>query len=80
MTREYREIQESKYLIESIECDLCGKSRTDKDVVDLSNVFATISWQAGYDSEYDMTNFQLDICDECINKHAKRKKKRKLAL
>jgi hypothetical protein len=66
-------VTEEKEVINSISCDFCGKTIDASDVFDLDNVFATIKWTAGFGSSFDMTTFELHICDECLDKHSKLK-------
>jgi hypothetical protein len=35
--------------------------------------FANIKWTAGFDSKFDMTTFELDICDNCMNLYSSAK-------
>lgn len=76
MTKKIKEfeVKVKKEVVESITCDLCGITHYEDDNICLENLFASIDWTAGYDSKFDMTNFKLDMCDDCINKLAKTKK------
>ena len=73
MTKKTREIQVTQEVVESITCDYCGMTQYEDDNCSLDNIFASIEWTAGYDSNYDMTTFYLDLCDKCMNKLSKKK-------
>lgn len=49
-------------------CDICKSLVTYDEVLSFDNVFHHVDWMAGYGSVHDGTHFNMDICDECMNK------------
>lgn len=54
--------------IVAIRCDLCDHYKImDEDDMAL-NTFGRVTKRIGYGSQYDGNVYQLDVCDECLNK------------
>lgn len=58
-----------RQVIDSVTCDLCGHQQTaaypqEEDQVD--SLFMVSRWTAGYGSGYDMTTFEVSLCDGCM--------------
>lgn len=49
-------------------CDMCKSLVTYDEVFSFCGIFHNVDWRAGYGSQHDGKRFNMDICDECMNK------------
>jgi len=61
--KHYRKIVAQE--IESISCDYCNKRA---DVHDFAGA-TDVNFTFGYPSEFDLSSYKFDICDDCFKQH-----------
>jgi len=67
--KKIKEIEEKiiKKEIKEITCDFCGKTVTGEMNI-LESDITTFKIEPGYGSRFDLENFEIDICDNCLEK------------
>lgn len=60
-----------KEIVVKIECDLCGhRQKAENAEFDEGfpeNTFMVQSWTAGFGSRFDMSTFEVSLCDACMS-------------
>ena len=71
--RKYLKVKTEELHLDKISCGWCGKKLKD------NNIFyegTTFEVRFGYGSEFDLTEFEFEICDKCFVKFLKPKSSR----